>query len=946
MPKGMPTGTGSHGSDGVTVSLVWTCRLGNTVQVARTRSARGARQSAGAGRIHADRPWLLRRKVMLPDPVDGFVNRAELASRCDLQQQRLTVIKAPGGFGKTTLLADACHRLRAARDVAAWLTVDEEDDAAALATYLPFAFAEAGLDILDSRVTSHDFERGDYRINLLLHSIEVRAFRCVLAIDDVDRLRSPESLNVVDQLLHRGPPNLHIAMTCRELPPLLDVASLLLDRRGVVVSDEDLRFKKREIARFFDTKLSRRELDELNEGSQGWPIALCIHRDVRAGGGPVDMMQGIASNWIEARLWRGLAREEQDLVLDVGLFEWIDGDLVDEVLGAGSTRRIQAIPALSGLLRTAGGSKDVLTLQPLIRQYCAAKRSRESPERYRTIHRSIADALARRGRVVPAMRHAREAGDLHRVGEILEAAGGPRFWLRRGMVTMAAANELLTNDMLEGFPRLQLLRCILMVWSGELVEARATYDDLNARTDGFTRDREGGDNRELYLDNVTYRYLLLSCGCQPIGTPEASALVSDINEMADHPDVEPFAKAVAEYAMGEIETTRGNFEDALRWTTRSRTVMVRRSRYMAMVADFQLGIMAMVQGRVADAAKAYSRSQRASKSDFLQDAGPAVVAEVLATELNLERNRTASLARRSHTMPTLLAASGGWLDVYMASSEVAVALAIREGGPDAALDELQEMVSFAARTERQTLTRALAGIRISLLVTAGRTEEAQRLWADANLPQGTAAVVDLETQTWREMESIGCAALRLLTAGEEFGAARECADAMLAACAERGLRRSLMRCRALAMVLEHRAGNPNAAIAHLSEYLRLFAETDYARPMVQEREVGLAVLEDLGEAPGEAGLRDAAVALTAILQERPPVQSAVAVPALTTREQEILERLEHWRDKEIAVALDLSQDGVRYHVKKIYRKLGVRSRFEATRRARAEGILTGSSDDR
>ena len=882
---------------------------------------------------------------MLPDPVDGFVHRVELASRCDLAQQRLTVIKAPGGFGKTTLLADACHRLRSSRGLAAWLTVDEDDDAAALATYLPFAFAEAGLDILDSRVTSHDFEHGDYRINLLLHSIEVRALPCVLAIDDVDRLRSPECLKIVGQLLHRGPPNLHIALTCRELPPSLNVATLLLDRRGVAISVDDLRFKKQEIARFFDTKLSRRELNELNEDSQGWPIALCIHRDLRAGGDPVDMIQGIASNWIEARLMRGLTSEEQDLVLDVGLFEWVDGDLVDEVLGTGSVRRVQSIPTLSGLLRTAGGSTDALTLQPLVRQYCTAKRSRETPDRYRSIHRSIADALARRGRVVAAMRHATEAGDPHRVGEILEASGGPRFWLRHGMVAMAAANELLTSDILERFPRLKLLRCILLVWSGDLVRARAIYNDLYARTDGFSRDREGGSDQELHLDNVTYRYLLLSCGCQPIGTPEANALIADIREMADDRQViEPFSKAIAKYAMGETETTRSNFEDALRWATRSRAEVVRRSRYMTMVTDFQLGIIAMVQGRVADAAKAYSRSQRAAKGDFLQDAGPAVVAEVLANELNLERNRTGSLARRPHTMPSLLAASGGWLDVYMAAAETAVALAIDEG-PDAALAELEELGSFAERTERQTLFRGLMGIRISLLVVAGRKEEARQLWAHANLPQRATAVVDLQTQTWREMEAIGCAGLRLLTAEGEFDVARAYTDAMLAACAERGLRRPLMRCRTLAIVLEHRAGDRNAAIAHLVEYLKIFAETDYARPMVQEQEVGLAVLEDFGKAPGEERLRNAAATLTAMLRDRPPDREAAVIPELTRREREILERLEHWRDKEIAAALDLSEDGVRYHVKKIFRKLGVRSRFEATRRARAEGILTGSNDD-
>ncbi|MCY3620807.1 MAG: LuxR C-terminal-related transcriptional regulator [Gammaproteobacteria bacterium] len=81
------------------------------------------------------------------------------------------------------------------------------------------------------------------------------------------------------------------------------------------------------------------------------------------------------------------------------------------------------------------------------------------------------------------------------------------------------------------------------------------------------------------------------------------------------------------------------------------------------------------------------------------------------------------------------------------------------------------------------------------------------------------------------------------------------------------------------------------------------------------------------------------------MQEAPPERSIGHVPDLTARENEILERLERWRDKEIGAALDLSEDGVRYHVKKLFKKLGVRSRFEATHRARSLGILPASNGD-
>ena len=62
-------------------------------------------------------------------------------------------------------------------------------------------------------------------------------------------------------------------------------------------------------------------------------------------------------------------------------------------------------------------------------------------------------------------------------------------------------------------------------------------------------------------------------------------------------------------------------------------------------------------------------------------------------------------------------------------------------------------------------------------------------------------------------------------------------------------------------------------------------------------------------------------------------------PALSAREKEVLQRLEGERDKEIAAALGLSEYGVRYHIRKLFAKLGARNRAEAVRRAREMGLV-------
>ena len=57
-------------------------------------------------------PWLLRHKVGLPDAIEGYVERPELEGRWALLERRLTVLHAPGGFGKTAVLAQVCRVLR------------------------------------------------------------------------------------------------------------------------------------------------------------------------------------------------------------------------------------------------------------------------------------------------------------------------------------------------------------------------------------------------------------------------------------------------------------------------------------------------------------------------------------------------------------------------------------------------------------------------------------------------------------------------------------------------------------------------------------------------------------------------------------------------------------------------------------------------------------------
>ena len=143
-----------------------------------------------------------------------------------------------------------------------------------------------------------------------------------------------------------------------------------------------------------------------------------------------------------------------------------------------------------------------------------------------------------------------------------------------------------------------------------------------------------------------------------------------------------------------------------------------------------------------------------------------------------------------------------------------------------------------------------------------------------------------------------------------------------------------MRTRALCLRIEHLAGEEQGAFAHLEAYIAALADADYTRPLVQE-DAAADVLGRFVAGCTDPARRSAAERLLvrAGKGDRP------AAPALSVRERDVLRRLDRDRDDDIAAALGISRHGVRYHVGNILRKLGVRTRREAVRRARELDIL-------
>ncbi|MDE0062057.1 MAG: LuxR C-terminal-related transcriptional regulator [Gammaproteobacteria bacterium] len=880
-------------------------------------------------------PWLLRHRIAVPDRVPAYFHRKELEEKCTPNRQQITLLMAPGGFGKTTLLAECA---RAATDFgmpAAWVSMEAQDEPAQLETYLVYAFELAGLNVLELfRSEGPAAMQPHTRADVLIGAIESYGKPCLLALDELERVQNPESVAILNSLISRGPPELHIAISCRELPVGLDVTASVLGRDAVILTSEDLRFSRPEIARFFVLKLSRQELADVEAESKGWPIALQIRRNKHGSTANDESLavRHVVENWLESRLWYSFSEKDRDLVLDVGLFDWFDTELLHAVLeDPEAIGRLNAMIGLAGLMQPlAGGRAGMRCLHPLIKDQCARQLQREAPERYQSINRRIATALSKRGDVVSAVRYATKAADKTLLRTVFVEAGGVRLMLRQGVDRLLAIDAHLTEELVALDPRLGFARTVCLICRGRLTDARRTYETA-ARA---SVDQGLGDDPEVRLDQLFTRASLAYFGSESMVALETLIQSADYLGAGEDSSNDPAMDSLVTFGLCYIHTSRAEFESGEIHEVRLRNRVDDRAPYLATVSALLFGETAMAQGRVGDAAREYHGALRLATERFLGDPRVVVRCSVLKQELDLERNRFEDDAEAIRLL-TEVRRMGGPFSSFAAATEAGVELALKAHGPARALSMVEEMLHHAQRAEMPMLARHLAALRVSTLAVLGGVEEANRFWRACGLPEDDAGCLDLRGQTWREMEALSCARLRLDIASDRFDEGRQIGRGLIEAASRRGLQRTQMRGLALMTGLEAQSGDWRAALTNLERFLKLFVKIDYARPIVREGEQGVAVLKAFRNANPNSPLANRAESiLAALLNAR-----VLAVPNLSPRESEVLWRLESQRDKEIASSLGISIHGVRYHVGNILDKLNARNRFDAARRARIAGLL-------
>jgi LuxR family maltose regulon positive regulatory protein len=829
------------------------------------------------------------------------VSRPRLDVLFDGERRRqVTLVSAPPGAGKTTLLAN--WWASAAGERVGWLSLDRrDDDARRLGNLVAAALDRAGA--LPGFVPPAG--DADTLLDAVFEHLMACGEPCVLMVDDLQEISSPEALRLLAHLVQRAPPGLDLALASRADPPIgwgrLQVAGRLRQVRNA-----ELSFRPDEASELFAVhrvRLGRDDARLLCERTEGWAaglrLAACAlqsdaepHRFVLS----TSATQVAVSDYL---LKEVLIREDeaaQQFLLRTSVADRLTPDLA--VVLTGDRRAGERLAALErrGIFLVELDESGAYRYHALFGALLRARLRLQDTGLFTELHDRAARWHVANGMPAEAEDHARAAGDWELVGRLVLAR-----WLDAEL-----DGRHLPDGALAGFAPPIVLR----VPGLALVVAAEACRRLS---------REDAD---LYRDAVTE-------------AESHDALVSESPDSASWGVARQVLDLAYGRAFGDERRTRSAV--AVLGARPARDAWTPRARHLAALRGAELDVDT-------------GRLDRARRS--LED---------LADGIDL-----GWVAAEAGALLGLLDAADG--DVPEAEKRTGEALAGSHGGGDATrIARLAVGLCAAQRGEPRNVVDALAAAgggspstwdvlrsvqRVLSASTRSRAPIAPGLDAgvlDAPLVQrvlqalGVLEVVDFsgrvvpvggageravaEARRWvdggdgrRPPPGVGPWIDRWQADGRPVGSAHP---------------RTVIEARILAAVLGAGPGGGARVVRHLDAALGLSAVTGIRAPFDDHAaRVGPLVeryLVDLGPYAGLA---------MELVDRLAGGGDAVLVEALTEREQEVLHHLPTLMSNlEIAEGMHLSVNTVKTHLKAVYRKLGVEGRRQAVLRGRELELL-------
>jgi LuxR family transcriptional regulator, maltose regulon positive regulatory protein len=384
-----------------------------------------------ADRSDASAAVVLETKLTRPPIRAEYVPRAELVQRLRNSTERaLTVVAAPPGFGKTTLLA----AWLAEANRVGWLSLDEDDNDPARF----FVYAVAALRTVEPELGAQALAAQrtpgaglvDVVLPILLNELAAQERELTLVLDDYHLITNDEIHEALAYLVERVPSSFRLVLATREDPPL-PLGRLRARGQLAELRADALRFSDEETSAFLNDALglglSVQDIERLQMRTEGWPAALYLAAlSLRGRPDPSSLIDVFAGDdrhvvdYLSGEVLARLPAELRSFLLRTSILTRVCGPLCDAVTETDGSDRILAELERSNLLLVPLDSKrQWYRYHQLFAELLRHELQRTEPDAVRALHRRASDWCNGAGLIVEAANHANAAGDIDAAVELV-----------------------------------------------------------------------------------------------------------------------------------------------------------------------------------------------------------------------------------------------------------------------------------------------------------------------------------------------------------------------------------------------------------------------------------------------------------------------------------------------------------------------------------------------
>ena len=864
--------------------------------------------------------------------------------------RKLTVVSAPAGFGKTTLLSEWAQALNDARcPVAiAWLSLDEGDnDPTRFLTYVIAALRTVQADVgVAARhlLRSPQPPAAEAILSTLINDIvtvtsgDRQERPCILVVDDYHRITARPVHEALTFLLDHLPPQIHVAIAGRADPPL-PLARLRARGQLTELRAADLRFAPDEAAAFLNDVmglgLSEEGIAALDARTEGWiaglQMAALSMRGRQDASTFIKAFSGshrFVLDYLVEEVLDQQSPSVQEFLLSTSILERMTGSLCDAVTDRSTGRMtLVQLDRANLFLVPLDDERRWYRYHHLFADLLRRRLGQTQPDQVRILHRRAGEWYEKNGLIAEAVSHRFAAGDAARVASLVE--GNAFAMMETGeLTTLLAWFDALPEEMIRSQPWLCVAYAWALIYSGRvdaldplLLQAEETLLETSTGLSGI-------DQRAAGHISAIRAYLLVLRGDMERGAALARRALAQL------PAQDGTARGWTASLMGNALRWSGDLAAADRAFSKARAFTAAAGdRHVTVDVLCDWAGLRVMRGQLHKAA-ATCRDALSLAEDCASLRGrPLPVAGYAHTRLSAVLREWNDLpgALRHAREGIVLSERWGWTEALV-GGYISLARALSAiGDMDGALDAAQE-AGRVARGVSSWFEAHTAALEAQLQLAHGDTEVAYR-WASQ------ASTAPTRSRPGFEYEFVHLTLARIRIAQTRLDEALDVLASLLAAAEAAGATGyGIEILVAQAMALQ-KQGRGDEALAVLDHALCLAESEGYVRTFIDEG----APMGQLLRRAAARGVRLRYVsALLAALgsdtNRRGP--ELTLVEPLSPRELEVLRVLATGlSNNEIAETLFIAVGTVKQHLKSIYGKLQVHSRTEAAHRARDLDLL-------